>query len=87
MRGFLAPALVAASLSLAPAAFAGTANSATGSIKTYDAKTHSIVLTDGVRYMLPAKFKTEGLKPGAKVEVSWVMKGKRHDATSIKLLN
>lgn len=84
MRTLLVSAVVAASLSTA--AFAATTHSTTGAIKSYDAKTHSIVLSDGVRYVLPAKFKTDGLKPGVKVEVSWVEKGKMNDATAIKFM-
>lgn len=86
MRGLLAPAIIAASLSLAPAAFAASAHNTTGEIKAYDAKTHSITLSNGRTYMLPAKLKADGLKPGAKVEVAWVMKGKNHDATAVKFL-
>jgi len=86
MRAYLVPLALAASIAAAPMAFAAAAHSSTGAIKAYDAKAHSITLADGTTYMLPAKFKTSDLKVGEKVEVSWVMKGDKHDATQIKFL-
>lgn len=86
MRALLIPAALAASFALAPAAFAAAAHNSTGAIKTIDAKTHSLTLADGSTYMLPAKFNASHLKVGEKVQVSWEMKGKLHDATSVKIL-
>jgi|APTNR8051073442_1049403.scaffolds.fasta_scaffold56887_1 Ni/Co efflux regulator RcnB len=85
MRVLLVPALVAASLALTPMAFAATQN-ATGTIKSIDAKTHTLILADGSSYVLPANFKAENFKPGQKVHVSWVMKDHMYDATSVKLV-
>lgn len=85
MRAYLVPVALAASISLAPAAFAATAHSATGAIKSYDAKAHSITLADGSTYMLPSSFKGH-LKAGEKVQISWVMKGESRDATQMKVL-
>jgi len=86
MRAFIIPAAIAASIALAPAAFAAAAQSSTGAIKAYDAKAHTITLTDGTTYMLPAKYKAAGLKPGERVQISWQLKGNMHDATSVKIL-
>ncbi|EBX4817032.1 DUF1344 domain-containing protein [Salmonella enterica subsp. enterica] len=86
MRTLLASAALAASMALAPAAFAASAQTSTGSIKTYDAKAHSITLDDGTTYMLPAKFKASGLKAGEKVQVSWTMTNGAYDATAVKIL-
>lgn len=86
MRGLIVPAAIAVSLSLAPTAFAAAAHTATGQIKTFDTKAHSITLSNGKTYMLPAALKTDGIKPGAKVQVDWVVNGKNYNATSVKLL-
>lgn len=85
MRALLVPVAVAASLSLAPAAFAAT-KSASGAIKAYDAKAHSLTLSDGTTYMLPAKLKTPGLKVGEKVQISFDTKAGAHNATAVKVL-
>jgi Cu/Ag efflux protein CusF len=86
MRAYLVPLALAASIGAAPMAFAATAHNSTGAIKAYDAKAHSITLADGTTYKLPTKFKASDLKVGEKVEVSWVMKGDRHDATQVRIL-
>jgi hypothetical protein len=77
---------LAATIVAAPMAFADAAHTSTGAIKTYNPKAHSITLADGTTYMLPAKFKASNVKVGEKVQVSWVMKGDKHDATQIKIL-
>lgn len=85
MRALLVPVAVAASLSLAPVAFAAAKN-ASGAIKAYDAKSHSLTLSDGTTYMLPAKLKTSGLKVGEKVQISFETKGDAHNATAVKIV-
>lgn len=85
MRYLLASAAIAATLVAAPAAFAAN-QTATGSIKAYDAKTHSITLDNGTTYALPAKMKAPTLKAGEKVQVSWVLKNGKYDATGVKVV-
>jgi len=84
MRGFVFPAVIAAVLATSPFAFA--AETATGAVKTFDAKTHMLTLQDGITYNLPLMFKDPGLKAGTKVSVVWEMKdGKRvADAVTIQ---
>lgn len=87
MRIFLTSAALAASLALAPAAIAaGLAQTSTGAVKSYDAKAHTLTLTDGTTYILPAKVKTHGLKAGEKVQISWQKMGNMNDATAVKIL-
>ena len=81
MRAFLVPAAIAATLALAPIAFA--AQSATGTIKSLDAKDHRLTLSDGTVYMLPKAYKTSGLKVGEKVMISFDMKAGNHEAISV----
>lgn len=86
MRAYLVPLALAASIAAAPMAFAGAAQTTTGSIKSYDAKAHSITLADGTVYMLPSKAKGYQFKAGDKVQVSWILKGDKHDATHVKVV-
>ena len=81
MRAFLVPAAIAATLALAPIAFA--AQSATGTIKALDANHHSLTLSDGTVYMLPRAYQTSRLKVGEKVMISFDMKGGNHEAISV----
>ena len=81
MRSRLLPALLAASLSLAGAAYAST--STTGQIKALDMTAHTVTLSDGTVFQMPAGYKDPGLKVGDKVAIVWEMKGKAHEASSI----
>jgi Cu/Ag efflux protein CusF len=81
MRAILVPAAIAATLALAPVAFA--AQTATGTIKTIDATGHKLTMSDGTVYMLPKDFKTSSLKPGEKVTVTFDTKGANHEASSV----
>ncbi|MBN9036604.1 MAG: DUF1344 domain-containing protein [Rhizobiales bacterium] len=84
MRALLVPAAVAALLATAPFALAAT-QTATGTVKAFDMKAHTLTLNDGVVYQLPAGFKDPGLKAGAKVEVSWDMQAGKHEASKVTL--
>ncbi len=83
MRRLVLPAIVAASLVAAPFAFA--AESATGTVKSFDMKAHTLTLDSGITYQLPAGFKDPGLKKGEAVKVSWDMKGGKHQAESVTI--
>ncbi|WP_024587921.1 DUF1344 domain-containing protein [Aliihoeflea sp. 2WW] len=81
MRALLIPAAIAAGLALAPAAFA--AETATGMIKTIDAKAHTLTLDNGTIYTLPSSFKEKDLKVGEKVNIHWDMRAGKHQASSV----
>jgi len=84
MRSFIIPAAVAAVLATSP--FALASETASGIVKSFDAKAHTLALQDGTIYTLPMTFTDPGLKAGAKVSVVWEMKdGKRvADAVTIQ---
>ncbi len=54
-----------------------------GTIKALDAKTHTVTLADGSVYQLPKGFKAEAFKAGEKVKITWEMKGKAHEASTM----
>ena len=83
MRSRLLPALLAASLSLAGAAYAST--STTGQIKALDMTASTVTLDNGIAYSLPVNFKDPGLKVGEKVQISWNIKDGKHMATRVKV--
>jgi Cu/Ag efflux protein CusF len=84
MRGFIVPALVAVTLAASPFAFA--AETATGAIKSFDMKAHTLTLENGTTYMLPAGFKDPGFKKGEKVSVVWEMKDGKHEASAVTIV-
>jgi len=65
MRVLLIPAVTGALLASSALAFA---LQATGTVKTYNAKSHTVILHDGTKYLLP-KTSTR-LKAGEKVQIS-----------------
>lgn len=85
MRALLVPAAAAALLATAPLALAAT-QTATGTVKAFDLKAHTLTLDNGTIYQLPAAFKDPGLKSGEKVQVSWQMKGGKHDASKVSIV-
>jgi Protein of unknown function (DUF1344) len=84
MRSFVLPLALIASLSSVGLALAAT--TAEGTIKSMDMKAHTITLSNGTVYYLPANFKDPGLKVGEKVSVVWAMKGSQHDATAVTVV-
>lgn len=84
MRAFILPVAVILSLGAASLALASTTTD--GVIKSFDMKTHTLVLADGVSYVLPNGFKDPGLKIGEKVAITWDMKGKVYEATAVTIL-
>ena len=83
MLSKLIPAVLAASLGLAGAAFAATTTQ--GTIKAFDMAKLTLTLQDGTVYTLPAGFKDPGFKVGEKVAVTWDMMGANHEATDVKI--
>lgn len=61
----------AATFAAAPCAFA--AQDTTGEIRTFDARSHLLVLDNGVAYALPPAFKDPGVKVGQWVRLSWAV--------------
>lgn len=68
-----------------PMATTPAAQSAIGTVKAFDLKAHTLTLSDGKVYQLPATFKDPGLKVGNKITVHWKMDGAKYDATSVTL--
>ncbi len=64
------PAAVALSMLAGTTAFAA-AQTATGAIKSIDAKQATITLADGQIYQLPKNFDAKSLKKGEKVSVTF----------------
>jgi hypothetical protein len=83
MRSFILPVVIAGSL-LAPAAFAATTTD--GMVKSIDQKAGVLTLDNGMVYKLPPGFKDAAVKPGARVAVTWDMKGIEHAAQAVTIL-
>ena len=84
MRSFALPLVFLAAMGSAGLALAAT--TAEGTIKSIDMKAHTLTLSDGKVYILPANFKDPGLKVGEKVSVAWAMKGTQHEATAVTVI-
>lgn len=80
--------ILAASLGtvlISSAAFAATTG-VTGAIKSIQFKSHTITLSNGKTYALPARFVIKNLKVGERVSVAYIVKNKHLVATSVKAL-
>lgn len=95
MRSKILSACVIAAMTLGGAAFAGTttakpvaaaaasaSNDTQGTITKISAKGNYVVI-GGWKYHLPKGFSLKGFKVGEKVSVTYVLKGKHHDATAM----
>lgn len=80
MRSALLPLALALSVAAGGVALADTA---TGMVKSYDAKTHMVTLEDGTMYKLHKGVHAKHLKAGEKVTVTFKMKGKDMEASKI----
>ena len=80
---FLAASL--GTMLISSAAFAATMD-VTGVIRSIHFKGHSITLSNGHTYALPASFAVKTLKTGEKVSVAYVVKNKHFIATSVKAI-
>jgi len=85
MRKFLVPAALAIVLGTSGLAMAATAapQSITSTVKSFDAKTHTLILANNIAYALPANYAVPALKAGQKVTVKWEMNGTAHRADSV----
>lgn len=82
MRKSLLPLATIAAIGLAGAAFAKT-ETTMGTVKSFDAKAHSLTLADGTAFHLQKTYKTHAFKAGEKVEVKWETKGKEQLALHV----
>lgn len=65
---------------------AATSAEVSGVIKKVNLKHRYIVLDNGVRYHLAKGFEISGLKRGEKVQVTYTVKGKVHEASMVKAM-
>ena len=71
--------VAAAAALLAASSLAALADVVTGSIKSVDVETHSVVLDDGNTYVLPEDFDVSVLKPGLELTFTYdEVDGKRN---------
>lgn len=84
MRSFLLPVVTLAAIGFASASMAGTTSSVSGTIKSIDAKAHSVTLADGHVYALPSSVKMQALKVGEKLKLSLSQNGKSEAVTQVK---
>jgi Cu/Ag efflux protein CusF len=85
MRKSLILAASLGTMLISSAAFAAALD-ATGAIRSIQSKSHTITLSNGKTYTLPAYFAIKNLKVGEKVSVAYVVKNKHFVATSVKAL-
>jgi Protein of unknown function (DUF1344) len=85
MKNLIVPAALAATIMLAPAAFAA-ATMTSGAVKAVDVKAQTFTLDNGVTYHLPKGFKNVAFKVGSKVKIDWEMMGKVHQADTISIV-
>ena len=80
MRKYLVPAILTSVMLSSGLAMAAEA---TGVVKTWDLKTHTLMLQDGKAYILPASFvKADAFTTGKKVTIYFDMKAGQNVATS-----
>ena len=85
MRKSLILAASLGTMLISSVAFAATMD-VTGVIRSIHLKSHSITLSNGHTYALPASFAVKTLKTGEKVSVAYVVKNKHFIATSVKAI-
>ncbi|MEI9416621.1 DUF1344 domain-containing protein [Mesorhizobium sp. Cs1299R1N1] len=85
MRKIIVSAAAAALLASGSVAFAAVKHT-TGTVKTFDTASKSLVLDNGSSFTLPETFKDPGLKVGEKVRISWDMSGKNKVAEAVKIV-
>lgn len=84
MRTTILPAILAASLAMAGAAYASTTT--VGVVKSFDLTAHTVTLEDGAMYHLPTNFTDPGLKIGERVSVIWNKVGTMDNATAVTIV-
>ncbi|WP_149586634.1 DUF1344 domain-containing protein [Tabrizicola flagellatus] len=84
MRSFILPATLVLMTAIGSAAIAAPTTTV-GMVKSFDARTMTLTLDNGVSYVLPKGFKDPGLKAGEKVSVIWDMKGAVHEASAVTI--
>ncbi|MBS0565308.1 MAG: hypothetical protein JSR87_12795 [Proteobacteria bacterium] len=92
MRKLALPLTLIMSLAAGSGAMAA-ANILNGTIRSYEPKSHRLVMDDGTTYILAADCKNEksvkceemGLKAGQVVELHWTSHGDSREASSVSL--
>lgn len=80
MRKYLLPAILTGVMLSSGVAMAATTD---GIVKTWDAKTHTLILQDGKSYILPVSFSaSDAFKAGEKVKISYDVKDGKNMATT-----
>ena len=74
-------------IALAPAAAFASTMTATGTVKSVDAKAHSVTLDNGSTYMLPKGYAQAKLKAGEKVKISWEKKASKNMADTVTVID
>lgn len=83
MRRFFVPAVAAALIASTSLAFA--AQTAKGTVESFDAKSRILTLDTGSVYHMKKGFKNPGLKAGEQVVVTYDMKNGENMATGVKI--
>lgn len=80
MTRMILPLLTAIAVVSATGAYAAEAS---GTIKSMDAKAHTLTLADGKVFDLPASYDMGKLKANEKVKLTYSDKGGKHTATAV----
>ena len=86
MKAIYLPSIFAAPLLLAASTFAAT-QSASGVIKSIDAKNDSITLVDGKSFILGNEMEAETFKVGENIVITFTIVNGKMTATSVKAKN
>lgn len=82
MRRYFAAAISAATILAASSAWADTAS---GTIKSWDDNANTITLTDGQTYHLGPNVYTEGLTAGRDVTITYTSSNGKNEATAVEV--
>ncbi|MEZ5870644.1 MAG: DUF1344 domain-containing protein [Nitratireductor sp.] len=84
MRALITTAAAAAII--ASSTFAFAAQTANGTVKSFDQKAETLTLADGGTYWLPKGFSNPAVKAGAKVRISFDMSGGKQMASAVTIV-
>jgi len=85
MRTLLLSTTLAALVATSALALAAS-HQASGMIKAFDMKAHTLTLQDGASYALRTNFKDPGLKVGEKVSITWEKSGNQMLADTVTIV-
>lgn len=81
--GFAATTATSTATKAKPAVVAMATSTATGTIKAFSKRHHTVTLDDGAVYRVSAKLKHPAFKVGEKITVTYRMSGKRRIAEAV----